>query len=142
MKDLVYISTISADLKKSDILSILKGAREFNAENNITGCLVVCKNQFIQLLEGSETDLDVVFKRIESDPRHSNIHIITKNSITARNFPEWAMIYHNFDDLKMINSELDEYIETLQLLSNTGVSSTGSLSVFWESVKNRMTVEC
>ena len=52
------------------------------------------------------------------------------------------MIYHNFDDLKMINSELDEYIETLQLLSNTGVSSTGSLSVFWESVKNRMTVEC
>ena len=142
MKDLVYTSTINADLGKSDILAILKAAREFNNQNNITGCLVMCKNQFIQLLEGNEVDLKAVFNRIEKDPRHSNIQIVAQNAIATRNFPEWAMIYHNFDDVQWINSELNEYIETLKLLSNTGVSSTGSLSVFWENVKNRMITKC
>jgi len=54
MFQLVYCSEAIENIEQNDIDAILETALGFNAENNITGCLLFHNGEFIQLLEGEK----------------------------------------------------------------------------------------
>ena len=64
MYEIVYCSTASRDLTSEDIADILKTAHEFNAKNNITGCLLYHNHEFLQILEDEKERIQDLYSLI------------------------------------------------------------------------------
>ena len=78
MYELVYCSSAKQNLGSEDIPAILKTARDFNSKNNITGCLLYYKHEFIQILEGDQGIIKDLFSRIDMDERHKDITVLAE----------------------------------------------------------------
>lgn len=48
---------------------------------------------FVQILEGDATALDIVLGVIRSDPRHSNVRILSDRVAPRRVFSGWSMLH-------------------------------------------------
>jgi hypothetical protein len=75
---------------------MLSLARDYNAENDITGCLLFHNNHFTQLLEGEENKITALYNRIADDKRHHGVALIKKEEINGRIFKEWSMAFHDY----------------------------------------------
>ncbi len=79
MRQIIYISTATAQLTAEDPAHILDVSSRRNTLDAITGLLYFDGKRFLQALEG------------ESDPRHRAIVILSDRSVAAREFGNWAM---------------------------------------------------
>lgn len=93
MRQVIYISTATAEARAGDASVILEASRRNNARDDITGLLYFDGKRFLQALEGDARALDQVLSRIEADPRHRALVILTDRTIDAREFGDWAMAY-------------------------------------------------
>jgi len=101
---LVYISRstqLDQGLNHIQIVNeqILLEAHAFNKINNITGILCFGNGCYFQVIEGSKSAVEMLYAKIEKDPRHKDIKMMFKESITAFSFPEWRMKF--VDDINI-----------------------------------------
>jgi Sensors of blue-light using FAD len=87
----IYASTAEPGFTESDIPALLANARTANSANGITGMLLYIEGCFFQILEGEESVVDKVFRRISGDSRHSRITLIIREPISKRSFSDWTM---------------------------------------------------
>lgn len=87
---LVYASR-HAGLTSGVLPDILGKSRTNNERDGITGVLVACEEDFMQLLEGDRTAVAECMMRIMKDERHYNIHILLAGEADTRLFPRWSM---------------------------------------------------
>ena len=66
-------------------------ARSRNKADNVTGALMYTDAGFVQVLEGPRDVLERTFERIEADPRHTDVTILSFIPIHRRSFPDWPM---------------------------------------------------
>lgn len=92
-----YISEASSPVGHGDLQAILATAQPFNRHHGITGCLLYEQGHFAQVLEGGESDLDELMRRIALDPRHHNVRIIWSGPVEQRMFEQWSMAAFNLD---------------------------------------------
>ncbi len=92
MRQLVYISTVRRGIV-ADADAILAQSRRNNARDRVTGLLFFDGKRFLQALEGSDAAVDATFARIQADPRHHALVLLSSREIDAREFGEWAMAY-------------------------------------------------
>ena len=113
MINLVYTSTAAHQMEESELLTLLKEARDRNERQNVTGMLLYGTGSFYQVLEGEKKDVEEIYQSIVKDNRnHSNI-IILKGEIDERSFPNWSM---GFKDLrKETSSYVDGYTDFMNL---------------------------
>jgi hypothetical protein len=52
---------------------------------------------FLQVFEGDETKVKMLFQKISRDPRHTGVTIVHQSSSDRREFPDWSM---GFRDLR------------------------------------------
>lgn len=90
---IIYLSAGTSWFDENELKNILTVSNINNSRNNITGLLLYGEGNFIQLLEGEESNVQATFQRISLDERHKGITHITSGQLTERNFPEWAMGY-------------------------------------------------
>lgn len=88
---LVYLSQRSPDCKAQDLQKLLEHARDFNAQNNLTGILMHSDTHFFQYLEGEQTDVLTLYKKIKNDTRHSGVITVSSGNIEHRAFAGWDM---------------------------------------------------
>jgi hypothetical protein len=88
---LIYVSYATMGVKWEDLKDILAKSEQNNAELDITGLLVVSGNTFLQVLEGPQRALNVLYSKILVDPRHENPVLLGYTPIHDRHFSEWAM---------------------------------------------------
>jgi hypothetical protein len=91
LKSLTYTSLAKLDLDASDLETIHRTAREFNAIEGITGLLIFNGTHFLQIIEGTPQAIDDLVERLRRDPRHSGFEIREERTIETRNFPDWSM---------------------------------------------------
>lgn len=89
---LIYASTNNG-LDEEIIEEILSVANTHNASKQITGLLCFSRKYFLQCLEGSRTNVNILYNKICQDKRHSKILLIDYQEIGYRYFPVWAMKY-------------------------------------------------
>jgi hypothetical protein len=70
---------------------ILVSSRRNNPKHDITGCLIVRHDLYLQLLEGPEAAVEALYARIAVDDRHLEVHCLSREVVAARLFPDWAM---------------------------------------------------
>ncbi|MBD5769455.1 BLUF domain-containing protein [Marinomonas colpomeniae] len=93
MVRLIYTSTITDKFEVSDIARILKIAREKNKAIDVTGLLSFNRRFFLQCLEGERDQVNQIYHKIATDPRHKIPVIIDYQEITHREFDVWSMGY-------------------------------------------------
>jgi hypothetical protein len=96
---LVYISRSNLpEMGRSDIIApqvaqILGKSRRNNRSKGIVGALYYGNGFFYQCLEGEEPDLLALYEILKTDPRHTDLHIVSINPIAQKSFGEWEMKY-------------------------------------------------
>lgn len=96
MHSIVYRSEAVDSFILPEIYAMLSSAKEYNANQGITGCLLYHSGRFIQLLEGEEHEVSDLFEKISKDARHDNIEIIQRANTPERLFNKWSMAFHDY----------------------------------------------
>jgi hypothetical protein len=92
MKRVRYISRFATDLSPRDIDQIVETSQKNNPRRKITGMLVASGDLFYQLLEGPKSEVDSLYARISTDPRHEQILLLESEvGDFDRICPDWAM---------------------------------------------------
>lgn len=93
MLQLVYVS--SANPREAiDPARILATSRRNNHRDSITGLLYSDAARFLQVLEGPEAKVEETFARIQADPRHRALVLLSRRTIAAREFGKWDMAHY------------------------------------------------
>ncbi|MFN7054189.1 BLUF domain-containing protein [Hyphomonas sp.] len=113
---LVYVSTARPGLVDEDIEAILNASQSNNEERYITGYLVHNGTNFMQLIEGPRAEIDEIYSRIVTDPRHTGVVRILAEWCRERAFPNWSMNYFRVDRHGSVGSMIvrrDDPIDSL-----------------------------
>ena len=71
----------------------MEQSRQNNGQVDITGILLFDSGAFFQVLEGEESLVEALYKKIEADPRHSRVTKLIAEPIEERAFGQWSMGY-------------------------------------------------
>ena len=93
MKRVIYLSSATKPISDEEISLLLTVSRKRNLENNITGLLLYADGNFIQIIEGNELDVNLLFDKIQKDSRHKNVITVVNEKIKKRSFSDWSMGY-------------------------------------------------
>lgn len=135
MYELIYSSIAHENLKEDDILAILEKSRDFNLKNEITGCLLLHNNEFIQILEGDKIIIKDLIEKIKKDVRHSHLMVLAENEIENRVFDRWNMAYHKVENDDVINVDRLIFVNNFLTLSELIAKPTHASRVFWYMAK-------
>lgn len=119
-KAIVYISQATIDFNKNLIKELADNAAAHNAHTEITGYLWFKKGQFVQYIEGHESDIDNLMAQITTDKRHQVLYQQT-TSCNAKRFPNWSMRYISARDAHMV--DLESIITNQLLMMNVAYKS-------------------
>lgn len=93
MRQVIYVSTAASKADAIDPAAIMSVSIRNNSRDGITGLLYSDGKRFLQALEGDEVKVAVALDRIEQDPRHRAIVILSDRMVTEREFGQWAMAH-------------------------------------------------
>lgn len=68
------------------IAQILGVSDANNRRDHLTGALILHQGQFMQVIEGARSDLDRLLKRLNDDPRHTNLRLLTNGPAGSQRF--------------------------------------------------------
>lgn len=88
---LIYRSRATGPLDAEALVALLRKARLHNQQTRLGGLLLYCQQQFLQVLEGSESELSRLYSRIQVDSRHESVATLAFGPIATRAFPDWRM---------------------------------------------------
>lgn len=88
---MVYVSAATKPFTQTDLQELLLKARTHNSSVGVTGLLLYHKLSFFQILEGQAEEVSKLFSRIERDPRHHRVMLLSRKDAAERNFGAWSM---------------------------------------------------
>lgn len=94
---LVYISTATQLHGEADLKKIMDSAWAKNEANGLTGMLIYCEGNFMQVLEGESDAVQATYLRISKDLRHKEIIEVLRQPIEQRSFDQWGMGFRTID---------------------------------------------
>ncbi len=90
---LTYSSIAVQPFSRSDLQALLRQARSFNQTAGVTGLLLYRDSRFVQVLEGAQHTVLDLYRRIENDPRHAKLRVLSVEGAASRAFSAWSMGY-------------------------------------------------
>jgi hypothetical protein len=88
---LLYLSSARPELTEDALLKILSESQKRNASREITGLLLHSDGNIIQIIEGTESTVEALFSKIESDSRHNQVMVLSRKFVESRDCPEFKM---------------------------------------------------
>lgn len=109
---ILYISDSKVGLNKDEIDKIMNISVFNNTALDISGFLVLQNGHFLQLLEGKENDVKMIFKRIKNDDRHSNIIYVLNQPTAIKAFDFYYSSFKTYNNRKLVE-ELKNYVKII-----------------------------
>lgn len=94
---IIYLSRATVGFNDQQLQQLLRQANARNQTLNVTGILLYGQEQFLQVLEGEQTQVQALYESIRQDPRHRDVTTFADKEIQQRAFAGWAMAYHPQD---------------------------------------------
>ena len=91
MLQLIYASAAAEPFSPAALEKLLAVARSRNNLFAITGMLLYHSGSFLQVLEGPESGIDMIYRSIDRDPRHVARKVLVRQQIARREFEGWSM---------------------------------------------------
>ncbi|CAN1530493.1 BLUF domain containing protein [Methylophilaceae bacterium] len=70
---LIYTSVPSQQLNDQGLFDILIDAQKYNQQAGVSGFMLYSPVKIIQLIEGDEANVNKLFQKIQTDPRHHSV---------------------------------------------------------------------
>ena len=102
--------------------SVLSASQRNNTRDALTGFLLLDRAWFFQILEGERAPLMATYERIQRDPRHTDITLMSMRDIRARSFPRWSMggVMRNLDQREIfLRHGIGDRIDPSRVMSAT-----------------------
>lgn len=128
---LLFASRAAAAIDAEALNLILKQSKRNNQELGVTGLLCCSGNVFMQVLEGGRSAVNRIYNRVVSDPRHSDVELLSYEEISERRFAGWAM---GQVEVSRLNPALLLKYSTTATLDPYAVSGRASMALFDELV--------
>jgi len=110
---LIYISAANHEFTEEELENLLQAARENNQSLNVTGMLLFHEGSFIQALEGEQTVVERLYKKIGTDKRHIETKVLYRGDIPDRDFKNWSMGYYRSNQSSTANLEgFHQFLQT------------------------------
>lgn len=87
----IYVSRATARLTDGQLQRILMKSQGNNRRDGVTGMLCAWNGMFAQCLEGTSASVERTLARIEGDPRHTSLEVLTRFEVEDRHFGDWFM---------------------------------------------------
>lgn len=94
---LVYHSLATTSLSEQVLASLLSQSRTWNTDHGLTGLLLYSHGNILQVLEGSQQEVEYIFNRIQRDQRHFQVTKLADGPIASRHFSQWSMGFRVVD---------------------------------------------
>lgn len=91
MRQVLYRSRTAGSLEASELAAIIEGSARRNDKRAITGFLLNFDDRIVQFIEGPEAAVQHLLAVLESDPRHSDIEVLSDTASDDRWFADWSM---------------------------------------------------
>ena len=104
--ELSYVSEATNDMGILGLMNLLEDAVHKNKRNGITGVLFYDNRIFGQIVEGYPQHVELIWKAISADPRHSKVQVLDINSLQKRRFSNWSMKFYGSDEISQYVPEL------------------------------------
>ncbi len=88
---LAYASRAETDMQPGTVVHLAANAAEKNLCNRVSGVLFSGDGIFLQWLEGAGEDVCMLMSRIESDPRHRDVTVLSAGWLKERRYARWPM---------------------------------------------------
>jgi hypothetical protein len=109
MYRLIYKSKSNNVITWDQVKEIMHSSEVQNSELGVSGVLLATSSHYLQVLEGPYETANEIFMRIVKDPRHTDIRLVSFNTIDARIFEAWGMLGIGVFNLnKQLEAELKE----------------------------------
>ncbi len=106
LMQLVYVSR-PFGFDDAMLSGILWTARVNNARDDITGCLICRADMYLQLIEGPEAAIAILWAKLRTDDRHLEVTRRVFRPVTDRMFPTWAMRHDPAQSWMWTQAEVD-----------------------------------
>lgn len=121
MFQLIYSSAAVTPFTQTDLSKLLDLARRRNTLFDITGMLLYHSGSFLQVLEGPESGIDMIYRSITRDKRHISHKLLNRQNVTRREFQGWSM---GFADTTSSVARPDGFVDYHRVLPKMGDAST------------------
>jgi len=129
--ELSYVSEATNDMGILGLMNLLEDAVHKNKRNGITGVLFYDNRIFGQIVEGYPQHVELIWKAISADPRHSKVQVLDINSLQKRRFSNWSMKFYGSD-------EISQYVPELKMgLRDTHDNLPNEILTLMRSVSNQ-----
>jgi Sensors of blue-light using FAD len=129
--ELSYVSEATNDMGILGLMNLLEDAVHKNKRNGITGVLFYDNRIFGQIIEGYPQHVELIWKAISADPRHSKVQVLDINSLQKRRFSNWSMKFYGSD-------EISQYVPELKMgLRDTNATLPSEILTLMRSVSNQ-----
>ncbi len=126
MHHIIYLSRATRSMSDEELTTLLAQAREANAQQGITGALVYGDGQFMQIIEGEEAALAMLYAKLLQDERHEQVFKFADKPILQRSFADWSMAFRPVSTEQF--QALQGYVAPEKLdLSAPGLSATDDM---------------
>lgn len=95
----MYLSRATRPMTEGELSDLLAGARLRNEARGISGMLLYDAGHFAQVLEGPTEQVAALMARIEEDPRHDDVVVLSAGPIQDRFFEGWGMDWAHLDKM-------------------------------------------
>jgi hypothetical protein len=102
---LIYISKAKKLMQEDELIALLNESRNWNSDHELTGMLLYVEGRFIeqnegrfmQVLEGDEREVKLIFEKIKTDFRHFQLIVLETGAQAERIFNNWTMGFKMID---------------------------------------------
>ena len=117
----IYASTATRHFDRRELVALLDKARAENARLGLTGILLYEADNFFQVLEGPESAIIQLTRKIWVDPRHDHVVKIIEEPIVRRSFTGWTMAFSEITRLELASIEgLNDFFEQGSIFAQLG----------------------
>jgi hypothetical protein len=129
--ELSYVSKATNDMGILGLMNLLEDAVHKNKRNGITGVLFYDNLIFGQILEGYPQHVELIWKGIIADPRHSELQVLDISPLQKRRFSNWSMKFYGSD-------EISQYVPELKMgLRDTNATLPSEILTLMRSVSDQ-----
>ena len=128
----IYTSRATKALDRNGLRDLVASASKRNRALGVTGMLVCGDEAYLQVLEGDEKAVLVLYADILRDDRHDDVHTVVIRPIEARDFASWSM--------GLIDA-MPEPIDLTDVLSRGGDRVGIWNNAAWQSIVNTFRAE-
>jgi hypothetical protein len=93
LRQLAFASRARPGLRPADTSDIIATSRTNNAREGVTGVLLYSGESFIQLVEGSDAAIAMLWRRLIVDDRHRGLSSLYGGAVAERAFSAWRAGY-------------------------------------------------